>query len=264
MSHRHWLKFGVQRTFHSIPSSSARGCSDSLWLSFPLLAVPLLSYRPVHPPDLHLIFFMTWLTSTLRTLTDKDLGTLSEYDPLTAFTDCALSSSPGRTPVWKHRPIPDNWAEVCGFLKPSGSQKCWKVNKHGPLVYVPPTKAWLHLDFVDWSKTHEPRISLEERPADGGYDNPKRRISEVMSDQPFALVVTVVTIHMWCSLCVGEGFVSRLHLLGEVHKWSYCVTSVKLKVEGTAWGWWGMRGGRWWWWRGQGNLTKRSYHAWMR
>ena len=23
MSHRHWLKFGVQRTFHSIPSSCA-------------------------------------------------------------------------------------------------------------------------------------------------------------------------------------------------------------------------------------------------
>ena len=40
----------------------------------------------------------------------------------------------------------------------------------------------------DWSKTwsrqnsYEPRISLKERPADGASENPKRRISEVMSD----------------------------------------------------------------------------------
>ena len=57
MSHRHWLKFGVQRTFHSIPSSCAHDvvvltlCDSPL----PLLAVPLLSYRLFHPLDhLHL------------------------------------------------------------------------------------------------------------------------------------------------------------------------------------------------------------------
>ena len=65
---------------------------------------------------------------------------------------------------------------------------------HGSrLVYVPPIKAahheaWLHLDFVDWSNTwskqgvYEPRISLKERPAECSYGNPKRRISEIMSD----------------------------------------------------------------------------------
>ena len=36
------------------------------------------------------------------------------------------------------------------------------------------------------------------------------------------------------------------------------------RVEGTAWGWWGMREGRWRWWRDQGSQRKRSLHAWMR
>ena len=46
----------------------------------------------------------------------------------------------------------------------------------------------LHLDFVDWSNTwskqgaHEPRVSLKERPAECSHGNPKRRISEIMSD----------------------------------------------------------------------------------
>ena len=27
--------------------------------------------------------------------------------------------------------IPNNWADVRGFLKPPGSQRFWKVSKHG-------------------------------------------------------------------------------------------------------------------------------------
>ena len=60
------------------------------------------------------------------------------------------------------------------------------------LVYVPPMKAAItKLGFiwtVDWSDTwskqgaYEQRISLNERPADCSYGNPKRRISEVISD----------------------------------------------------------------------------------
>ena len=47
------------------------------------------------------------------------------------FSDCALPTPPGPTPLWGPRSIPNNWADVCGFLKPPGSQRFWKVNKHG-------------------------------------------------------------------------------------------------------------------------------------
>ena len=102
--------------------------------------------------------------------------------------------------VWRWTSSPDHWADVCGFLKPPGSQRFWKVNKHGALSIPRKTlglrpndqschhETWLHLDFVDWSNTwskqnaYEPRISLKERPAECAYWNPKRRISEIMSD----------------------------------------------------------------------------------
>ena len=56
----------------------------------------------------------------------NNLSTIDE-----AFTDCALLALPGRTPLWGPGSIPDNWADVCGFLKPPGSQRSWQVNKHG-------------------------------------------------------------------------------------------------------------------------------------
>ena len=52
-------------------------------LHLPLLAVCLLSYRPVPPPGLQLILPLMWRTNTLCTLADEDLGTLAESDPLT-------------------------------------------------------------------------------------------------------------------------------------------------------------------------------------
>ena len=48
-----------------------------------------------------------------------------------ACTDSILPTPPGRTLLWGPGSIPDNWADVCGFLKPPGSQRFWKVNKHG-------------------------------------------------------------------------------------------------------------------------------------
>ena len=114
--------------------------------------------------------------------------------------DSILPTPQGPPPLWGPGSIPDNWSDVCGFLKPPGPQRCWKVNKHGAFFIrrkslgLRPTdqschhETWLHLDFVDWSKTwskqntYEPRISLKERPAGGAFVNPKRRISEVMSD----------------------------------------------------------------------------------
>ena len=50
------------------------------------------------------------------------------------FSDCALLTPPGPTPLWGPGSIPNNWADVCGFLKHPGSQRFWKVNKHGAIT----------------------------------------------------------------------------------------------------------------------------------
>ena len=115
-----------------------------------------------------------------------NLSTIDE-----AFTDSALPTPPGRTPLWGPGSIPEHWADVCGFLKSLGSQRFWKVNKHGAFSIPRKTlglrpndqschhETWLHLDFVDWSNTrskqdvYEQRMSLKERPEDCSYGNPK-------------------------------------------------------------------------------------------
>ena len=96
--------------------------------------------------------------------------------------------------------IPDNWVDVCGFLKPPGSKKFWKVNKHGAFSF--PRQAlglrthdqschhetWLHLYFVEWSDQwnhqarHNGNIRLTERPAHAANRAPKRNICEVLRD----------------------------------------------------------------------------------
>ena len=49
-----------------------------------------------------------------------------------AFADCALPTPLGHPPLWGLGTVPNNWAGVCGLLKPPGSQRrFWKVNKHG-------------------------------------------------------------------------------------------------------------------------------------
>ena len=96
--------------------------------------------------------------------------------------------------------IPNNSADVCGFLEPPGSDRYWKVRTHDAF-FIPrktlalrPTdqschrKTWLHLDFADWRNTWVPQgehgrhISLKERPASYHHGQQKRRISDVMSD----------------------------------------------------------------------------------
>ena len=61
-----------------------------------------------------------------RSRSRDNLSTIDE-----AFTDCALPLLPGPTPLWRRGSIPDNWADVCGFLKPPGSDRFWKVRMHG-------------------------------------------------------------------------------------------------------------------------------------
>ena len=79
------------------------------------------------------------------------------------FSGCALPTPPGPTPLWGPGSIPNNWADVGGFLEPPGSQRFWRVNKHG--AFTIPRKAfglrpndqschhetWLYLLFVDWN-----------------------------------------------------------------------------------------------------------------
>ena len=105
-----------------------------------------------------------------------------------AFADCALPTPPGTTPLCGPGSILDNWADFCGFLKPPGSQKFWKVSKH--VTFSIPRQAlglrannqschhetWLHLHFVDWSNQwnhqahHNRNIRLKERPASSGKE----------------------------------------------------------------------------------------------
>ena len=124
-----------------------------------------------------------------------NLSTIDE-----AFADCALPTPPGSAPLWGPGSIPDNWADVCGLLKPPGSQRFWKVNKHGafsiPRQALGPRpndqschhETWLHLHFVDWNNkwSHQAyyngNIRLKERSASSGHGTKKRHISEVMSD----------------------------------------------------------------------------------
>ena len=78
-----------------------------------------------------------------------------------AFADCAFPTPPGLTALWGPGSIPNNRADICGFLKPPGSDRYWKVRMHG--AFSIPRKAlglrpndqsghhetWLHLEFVD-------------------------------------------------------------------------------------------------------------------
>ena len=87
-----------------------------------------------------------------------NLSTIDE-----AFTDSILPTPLGLPPLWGPGSIPNNWADVCGFLNPPGSQHFWKVPKHGAFsirrksLGLRPTdqschhEAWLHLHFVDWN-----------------------------------------------------------------------------------------------------------------
>ena len=48
------------------------------------------------------------------------------------LSDCALPTPPGPTPLWGPGSIPNNWADVRGFLKPwlstiSESEQPWRL-----------------------------------------------------------------------------------------------------------------------------------------
>ena len=73
-----------------------------------------------------------------------NLSTIDE-----AFMDSILPTPPGPPPLWGPGSIPANWADVCGFLKPPGSQRFWKVNKHG---------AFFHRAEIPGSASHRSKL----------------------------------------------------------------------------------------------------------
>ena len=102
---------------------------------------------------------------------------------------------------WKPGSIPNNWADVCGFLEPPGSQRFLEGEQTWRLFHSSTTslglrpsdqschhETWLHLHFVDWNnkwnhQTHyNGNICLKERPASSRNRAQKRSISEILSD----------------------------------------------------------------------------------
>ena len=92
MSHRHWLKFGVQRTLHSIPSSCAHDVVCLILRDSPfyflLSTFSLSSFSFIWSSASSSTM---WKTNTLRTSANEDLGTFAEYDPLTHPTSSGVS-----------------------------------------------------------------------------------------------------------------------------------------------------------------------------
>ena len=146
------------------------------------------------------------MAPTWRCRSRDKISTIDEV-----FSDCALPTPPGSTPLWGPGSIPNNWADVCGFLKPPGSQRFWKVSKHG--AFSIPRQAlglrpndlschhetWLPLHFVDWNNKwfyqahHNGNIRLKERPASSGYRTQKTSYKRC-SERPLALVMSNATI----------------------------------------------------------------------
>ena len=127
------------------------------------------------------------------------------------FSDSALPTPPGPTPLWRPGSMPNNWADVNGFLKPPGSQRPWKVNKHGaPPIFRQALglrssdqrchhETWLHLQFVQWSNQwnhqahYNGNIRLKERPA--------RELQNVTSAEYSATTRS----HLYCATTCAPG-----------------------------------------------------------
>ena len=138
--------------------------------------------------------------SAWRCSNRNNISTIDE-----AFADCALPAPPGPTPLWGPGSIPNNWADVCGFLKPPGSDRYWKVRMHGAFSILRKTlglcpndqschhETWLHLDFVDWRSNQsqhdeqDRRIFLKERPT--ACSDGHKKTCQRSHERPLALFV---------------------------------------------------------------------------
>ena len=65
-----------------------------------------------------------------------NLSTIDE-----AFADCALPTPPRPTPLWGHGSIPNNWADLCGFIKPPGSHRFYE-SEQARCIFHPSESSW--------------------------------------------------------------------------------------------------------------------------
>ena len=111
-----------------------------------------------------------------------------------AFADCASPTPSGPTPLWGPGSIPNNWADVGGFLEPRGSDSYWNVRMHGAfsiprktLVYVQTIKVAIMRHGSIWissigAAVNHSMMSMTDEFSSKNVLHQKRRISEVMSD----------------------------------------------------------------------------------
>ena len=74
-----------------------------------------------------------------------------------AFANTDLLVPPGPTPLWGPGGVPGEWSDVCGFLKPPGSEGEWPVRMHGAFTISYST---LGLKEKDQSCHHEVWVHL--------------------------------------------------------------------------------------------------------
>ena len=137
-----------------------------------------------------------------------------------AFTDCDLPTPPSPTPLWGPGSNPDNWWDVCGFLKPPGSDRFWKVTAHARCILHPTKNTRLETDWsklpswnmaLSWLCRLEEHLVQARRPWSAHFpprtscrlfirDSKKRRISEVMSDHSLIVVIVRPFAHYVLSL----------------------------------------------------------------
>ena len=74
-----------------------------------------------------------------------------------AFVNANLPFPPGSLPLWRPGGMPGEWSDVCGFLKPPGSEYEWQVRLHGAFTIL---YSMLGLKETDQSCHHEVWIHL--------------------------------------------------------------------------------------------------------
>ena len=98
---------------------------------------------------------LTWLLATFYGAAwHRQSGSNSRFISSVeeAFVNTNLPLPPGPTPLWGPRGVPGEWSDVCGFLKPPGSEDDWQIRNHGAFTIPYST---LGLKEKDQSCHHE-------------------------------------------------------------------------------------------------------------